>query len=93
MAIFDRSVPVINLYVDGVLSNGTSGFSDGSNVKSSPIDLSIGNNNALTQYQLFGYLDDLMIFNRPLLPAEVKLIYSMQKTLSPPVSPKKLNTF
>ena len=86
MAIFDSSVPTINFYVDGTLSNGQLMYLSGSNVKSSSSDLYIGNNNGAGQYEFRGSLDELMIFNRALLPAEVKLIYT--KTLPSPIGLK-----
>ncbi len=85
VAIFDSSEPTINIYVDGVLSNGQSMFLDGSNVKSSQLNLHIGNNNGSGQYEYRGKIDDLMIFNRALSPAEVKMVYTVQ---SPPTKPK-----
>jgi hypothetical protein len=81
VAIFDSNEPTINIYVDGVLSNGQSMFINGSNIKSSPSNLYMGNNNGSGQYEFKGSLDDLMIFKRALSPAEVKLIYTTQ---SPP---------
>jgi hypothetical protein len=93
VALFDSSIPTVNIYLDGVLSNGQSMLLDGSNVKSSTSNMYLGNNNGSGQYEYSGYLDELIIFNRALSPAEVKLIYTMQKTLSPPVPPAKLNTF
>jgi hypothetical protein len=79
VAIFDSSVPTINIYVDGVITNGTKMFLKGNNVKSSTSDLFIGNNNGSGQYPFRGSIDDLMIFNSVLTPAEVKMVYATQK--------------
>ncbi|MBV5350572.1 LamG domain-containing protein, partial [bacterium] len=80
VAIFDSNVPTINLYVDGTLSNGQAMFIKGSNVKSSTSNLFIGNNNSFGQYEFFGNMDDLMIYNRALAAAEVTLVYRTQQT-------------
>ena len=79
VAIFDSSVPTINIYVDGVLSNGTSMFINGGNNKSSASDLFIGNNNGFGTYEFQGVMNDVMIFKRVLSAAEVKMIYQVTK--------------
>ncbi|MFZ4856686.1 MAG: LamG-like jellyroll fold domain-containing protein [Desulfuromonadaceae bacterium] len=78
VVLFDSSIPTVNIYVDGMLSNGQSMFLDGGNIKSSTSDMYIGNNNGSGQYEFSGYLDDLMVFNLALSPAQVKLIYTKQ---------------
>ena len=91
VAIFDSSVPTINIYVDGVLSNGTPMFLNGNNIKSSTSDLLVGNNNGYGQYGFQGSIDDLMIFNRVLSPDEVKMLYTSQTTwLKAPATPDGL---
>lgn len=80
VAIFDSGVPTINIYIDSMLANGTSMFINGNNVKSGTADLLIGNNNGNGQYQYQGSLDDFMIYNRALSPAEVKMIFLSQQT-------------
>jgi hypothetical protein len=69
----------INLYIDGVISNGTAMFLHGNNEKSGGSDLFIGNNNGSGQYQFQGLIDDLMLFNRALSLGEVKMLYLSKK--------------
>jgi len=83
VAVFDSKVPTIAIYLDGVESSGTSMFIDGANDKSSRSDLFIGNNNGLGQYQFDGSIDDVMIFDRVLSPAEAKLLYQFNQKLPP----------
>jgi hypothetical protein len=68
--------------VDGAPANGPSAFIDGGNDKSGNTELRIGNNSSSGQYQFYGGLSDLMIYNRALTPTEVKLMYSKQKSQS-----------
>jgi hypothetical protein len=89
VAIYDSSVPTINIYVDGTLSNGPYIYSKTGNDASSTSDLFVGNNDGLGQYEFHGLLDDLMIFNRVLTPAEVKLIYIADISGKPKKNPAK----
>jgi len=79
VAIFDSSVPTIDIYMDGILSNGASMFIDGSNVKSSITDLLIGNINGNGLFQFKGLLGAVMIYNRALSRAEAKMIFFTQR--------------
>ncbi len=80
VAIFDSLVPDITIYIDNMLSNGPDHPSaKGHNNKSGDSDLYIGNHGGTSQYQFYGYLDDIMIFNRALSRYEVMTIYSIKK--------------
>ena len=93
VVIFDSSGPAINFYVDNVLSSGTTFYGDGTNDKSSAFDLFIGNNNGSEQYGFNGLLDDIMIFNRVLTPAEILRIYTDQGGSPPPIyKPEDVNS-
>lgn len=76
LAVFNSSLPNIDIYVDGSLANGWASVINGGNVKENNSELFLGNNNGSGQYQYNGLLDDVMIFNRSLSPAEVKLLYT-----------------
>jgi hypothetical protein len=78
-AVFDRTVPTINMYIDGDLSNGSYIFDTPGSDRASTADLIIGSNNDFGQYGFPGLVDDVMIFNRVLSPGEVKMIYQTQK--------------
>ncbi|MBJ6724257.1 LamG-like jellyroll fold domain-containing protein [Geomesophilobacter sediminis] len=75
VAVFDAGVPTIDLYLDGALANGKYVFIDGTNVKSSPSDLFIGNNDGNGAYQFLGWIGDVVLFNRVLSAGEVKMMY------------------
>jgi hypothetical protein len=75
-AVFDASVPTINVYVDGVLSNGRGPLNpaDSGNDKSSTADLYIGSANESGSYAFHGSIDDVILYKRALTPTEVNML-------------------
>jgi hypothetical protein len=85
VAIFDELSNDITIYVDGKLSNQTRQQSVCcDNNKSNNKDLYIGNHGGVSQYQLNGYIDDIMVFNRSLSWYEVLSIYKRKINISSP---------
>lgn len=78
VAVFDHHRPTIHFYVNGDISDGISSFIDGTNDKSGPMDLIVGNNDGHSGYQFNGLIDDLMIFDRALSSSEAKSIRAYQ---------------
>jgi hypothetical protein len=80
MVVFDSKTVTINFYIDGALSNGDFVSNSNTSVTSTNTNLYIGNNNGSSKYQFKGSIDDVMIYNRVLSPAEVTLVYRTQQT-------------
>jgi hypothetical protein len=78
-AVFDASVPTINIYVDGELSNGPMNFVSGGNDKSSTADLYMGSYDEKGAYAFHGSLDEVFLYKRALSAVEVKMLGAARK--------------
>lgn len=76
VAMYNYNVPKLDLYVDGVQSNGITNFTDNNSVLK--FKLYIGSINEKSKYLFNGLVDDIMIYNRLLTHDEIKLLMKSQ---------------
>jgi hypothetical protein len=78
-AVYDQSVPIVHIYVNGVLDDGGNGYASPivvpSSLVASTAHLAIGGDN-FTNSGFTGTIDDPRVYNRALSAAEIRALYN-----------------
>jgi chitodextrinase len=70
--VYDAAAQTLNVYLNGVLDNGTLRGPVSATQQNSPLNVSIGRRTGLAGYAFNGTIDELRIYNRALTQAEIQ---------------------
>jgi hypothetical protein len=78
VGVYDASLQTLNMYVDGVLRNGTlNGTVPASQFSDNGLPIFIGNRFGFAQQSYDGRIDDVRFYNRALSSDEIKRLYNL----------------